>query len=100
MERVKDISKIIIGKDMVLIKINPKDDTTKSGIILPDSEVKAKPDTGVVISIGSDITDIKVGDYVLDVAKAAISTFTYRKDKYLIPPRHFIRVAVSASNYE
>jgi len=100
MDRVKDVTQLIIGKEMVLIKINPKDSKTDSGIILPDSVKEEKPDTGVVVLVGSEVNDIQAGDLVLDVAKASISTFEYKGDKYLMPPRHFVRIAVRAENYE
>jgi len=59
--------------DRLLVKPNPSEEKTKSGIVLPDS-AKEKPQEGKVIAVGSGARDeegnkvpmeVKVGDTVL-----------------------------------
>jgi chaperonin GroES len=59
--------------DRLLVKPNPSEEKTKSGIVLPDS-AKEKPQEGKVIAVGSGARDekgskvpmeVKVGDVVL-----------------------------------
>ena len=67
--------KIIPLGDRVLVKAVTKDDKkTASGIIIPDTVDKEKPDLGTVVAVGSGrVTDsgetipmrVKVGDTVL-----------------------------------
>jgi chaperonin GroES len=59
--------------DRLLVKPNPSEEKTKSGIVLPDS-AKEKPQEGKVIAVGEGARDengkkipmeVKVGDVVL-----------------------------------
>lgn len=59
--------------DRILVKPNPSEEKTKSGIVLPDS-AKEKPQEGKVVAVGSGARDdkgnkipmeVKVGDVVL-----------------------------------
>jgi chaperonin GroES len=59
--------------DRVLIKPTPREDVTKSGIVLPDT-AKEKPQEGVILAVGPGRTlddgtrekmDVKAGDRVL-----------------------------------
>jgi len=46
----------------------PSEKTTDAGIIIPlmnTSVVNSRPTSGTVISVGSDIKDIEVGDFVM-----------------------------------
>jgi chaperonin GroES len=38
--------------DRVIVKANPKEEVTKSGIILPDTGSKDRPEQGEVIAVG------------------------------------------------
>jgi chaperonin GroES len=58
----------------VIIKASPKEEVTKSGIVLPDTVDKEKPEKGEVVAIGSGkVLDngqvlkmsVKVGDQVM-----------------------------------
>lgn len=60
--------------DNVIIKPVSKEEVTKSGIVLPSSSDKERPEKGEVIAVGSgkimddgkrSIIDVKVGDNVL-----------------------------------
>lgn len=48
----------------ILVKRIEEEQTTSSGIIIPDN-AKEKPSQGTVEAVSSDINDIKVGDSVL-----------------------------------
>ncbi len=75
----------------VVIKALPKEEVTKSGIVLPDT-VKEKPQEGSVLAVGSgtrldngDIAplDVKVGDRVL-FAKYAGTEFKLDGEELII----------------
>lgn len=66
--------KIIPLNDRVIIKPIQKNETTKSGIILPETIDKEKPEQGEVVAVGSGkllengqraTMEVKVGDKVL-----------------------------------
>ncbi len=75
----------------VVIKALPKEEVTKSGIVLPDT-VKEKPQEGRILAVGSgtrldngDIAplDVKVGDRVL-FAKYAGTEFKLDSEELII----------------
>jgi len=76
--------------DRVVIKPLPREEMTKSGIVLPDT-VKEKPQEGEVIAAGPgrmdegkrQPMDVKVGDKVL-YAKYAGTEFKLEDDQLLI----------------
>ena len=51
--------------ERVLIKQTKQEETTKSGIVLPDTASKEKPIIGEVTAIGEAIKEIKIGDKVI-----------------------------------
>jgi len=77
--------------DRVVVKPTPREDVTKTGIVLPDT-AKEKPQEGVVIAAGPGKTlddgkrepmDLKVGDRVL-YAKYAGTEFKVDGEDLLI----------------
>ncbi len=52
-----------LGKRVIIKKVEAEEKTA-SGIVLP-SQAKEKPQLAEVLAIGSEITDIKVGDKVV-----------------------------------
>lgn len=50
--------------DRVVLQQLDAEETTKSGIILPDS-AKEKPAEGKVMAVGSEVKEVKTGDTVL-----------------------------------
>jgi chaperonin GroES len=77
--------------DRVLIKPTPREEMTKSGIVLPDT-AKEKPQEGEVLAVGpgrkldngtTEAMDLKVGDKVL-YAKYAGTEFKVDSDELLI----------------
>lgn len=51
--------------DRVLIEPMSNEQKTKSGIVLPDTADKEKPEQGKVIAIGPNVKGVKKGDIVL-----------------------------------
>jgi chaperonin GroES len=77
--------------DRVVIEPTPKEEVTKSGIVLPDT-AKEKPQEGMIVAIGQGrrdekgeriAMDVKVGDKVL-YAKYAGTEFKQDGKEYLI----------------
>jgi len=77
--------------DRVVIKPSPREEMTKSGIVLPDT-AKEKPQEGVILSVGPgrilddgtrEKMDVKKGDRVL-YAKYAGTEFKVDSDELLI----------------
>ena len=77
--------------DRVVIKPTPREEMTKSGIVLPDT-AKEKPQEGEIIAAGPgrlndegerEPMDVKVGDKVL-YAKYAGTEFKIDDDEFLI----------------
>jgi chaperonin GroES len=77
--------------DRVVIKPTPREEMTKSGIVLPDT-AKEKPQEGEIIAAGPgritddgtrEPMDVKVGDKVL-YAKYAWTEFKVESDELLI----------------
>jgi len=89
--------------DRVLVKPLPRDEMTKSGIVLPDT-VKEKPQEGEIIAAGPgkiledgtrEAMDVKVGDKVL-YAKYAGTEFKVEGDDFLIVSQKDILAIVEA----
>lgn len=78
--------KIKLLDDRVLVEPKPAEETTKSGIIIPDS-AKEKPQEGLVIAVGKGTKDVemqvKEGDSVL-YGKYAGTELTFDGIDYLI----------------
>ncbi len=77
--------------DRVVIKPTPKEEVTRSGIVLPDT-AKEKPQEGTVIAVGAgrvndkgerQAMEVKEGDKVL-YAKYAGTEFKQDGEEYLI----------------
>jgi chaperonin GroES len=77
--------------DRVVVRPASREETTKSGIVIPDT-AKEKPQRGTVIAVGAGRRDddgdripmdVQVGDSVL-FAKYAGTEFKYEDEEYLI----------------
>ncbi len=77
--------------DRVVIKASPKEEITKSGLVIPDT-AKEKPQEGTILAIGPGKVDddgkrlpmdVKVGDKVL-YAKYAGTEIKIEGEEYLI----------------
>ena len=77
--------------DRVVVKPAPKEEVTKSGIVIPDT-AKEKPQEGTVIAVGSGrlldngdraVIDVREGDRVL-FAKYGGTEFKLDGEEYLV----------------
>ncbi len=89
--------------DRVVIQPTPREEMTKSGIVLPDT-AKEKPQEGSVLAVGPgrilddgkrESIDVKVGDKVL-YAKYAGTEFKIDGDELLIVSQKDILAIVEA----
>ena len=89
--------------DRVVIQPTPREEMTKSGIVLPDT-VKEKPQEGSVLAVGPgrilddgkrESIDVKVGDKVL-YAKYAGTEFKVDDEELLIVSQKDILAVVEA----
>jgi len=89
--------------DRVVIQPTPREDMTKSGIVLPDT-AKEKPQEGVVLAVGPgrilddgkrEQIDVKKGDKVL-YAKYAGTEFKVEGEELLIVSQKDILAVVEA----
>ena len=69
----------------VLVKITPEETTTKSGLVLPDTAAKEKPQRGEVVAIGDDeeMINVAVGDVVM-FPKYTGTEFKIEDEDYLV----------------
>ena len=68
--------------DRVLVERIEEDNTTLSGIIIPDS-AKEKPLNAKVIAVSKDVEDVSVGDKVV-FAKYSGNEITIDSKEYLV----------------
>lgn len=78
--------------DRVLVEIPPREEKTKSGIIIPDTVGQEKPEQGIVIAVGGGRVsengeiipmDVKVGDRIV-FSKYGYDEITVDDKKYYI----------------
>jgi len=99
----KTASKLQPLGDRVVIKPTPREEMTKSGIVLPDT-AKEKPQEGEILAIGTGAfdtdgkrmaMDVKVGQKVL-YGKYAGTEFKVDEDELLIVSQKDILAIVAA----
>lgn len=80
--------------DRVLVDPIVADETSPSGIIIPDTANKEKPKQGTVVAVGEleDVTNVKVGDTVLfsDYGYDEVKTDGY--EYYIIQSKNLLAV--------
>ena len=69
----------------VLVRITPEETTTKSGLVLPDTAAKEKPQRGEVVAVGDDeeMINVAVGDVVM-FPKYTGTEFKIEDEDYLV----------------
>jgi len=65
MAKKKDLGITPIFDRVLVIPVIPEKEKTSSGILIPETVSKEKPEEGIVAAIGNDIKCVKVGDKVL-----------------------------------
>lgn len=98
MERIKDLSKVILRGDSVMCECFVKQ--TKGGIILAE-DASGKPPLShmIVIAKGKDVDDIEVGDLVINVSGNALFWKLNGKD-YAKFPRYNAEIVVKQDNFD
>lgn len=61
-------------RDLILVKPEEAEETWEGGIIVKTDTAKIPPPKGTVLSVGPDVSDIKVGDVVI-YGKFAVQEF-------------------------
>ena len=98
MERIKDLSKLIIQDDMVLIKIKEK---TASGIVLTDQKgPEIEYSTIVLIGSNEKCKRLHVGDVVILMSNMTLEVYDYKGDSYALVPEFTIKMVVDADNFD
>lgn len=98
MERIKNLEQVVLAPNALLAEIT---EIKSSGIILPGAEETSDSlDYMRIVTTGSGVDDLKVGDIVLDMVAAEIPIYSINDTKYGILYRGNIRVAVKADNFD
>ena len=98
MERIKDLSKVILRPDAMLAEMV---EIKRSNIILPGAdESRDSLDYFIVKTVGSGITDIEPEDYIIDIAPTDIGVYHINDKKYGILYRGNVRIAVKKDNFD
>lgn len=97
LDRVKDIMGLKIKPNHVLIEVVKKEE---SGLILPE-HAQAKSGKMVVIKTGANVTQVNVGDIIVDIKFAGDIEFATSNGKnIIIADAYNIVLATSPENYE
>lgn len=80
--------------DRVLIEPISNEEKTKSGIVIPDTADKEKPEQGKVVAIGPNVKGVKKGDIVL-FTKYGPNEVKIKNKEYLIAKEEDILAIIS-----
>ena len=98
MERIKDLSKLIIQDDMVLIKIKEKPAPV---IVLTDQKGPEIEYSTIVLLGGNEKSKrLHVGDVVILMSSMTLEVYDYRGDSYALVPEFTIKMVVSQDNFD
>jgi len=78
-------------KDRVIIELVQKETTTASGIVLSSAD-PAEANRGIVLSIGEEVLDVKVGDVILANWNKATKSKVDQDEFYIIKEEDIIAV--------
>jgi len=78
-------------KDRVIIELVQKETTTASGIVLSSAD-PAEANRGIVLSIGQEVLDVKVGDVILANWNKATKSKVDQDEFYIIKEEDIIAV--------
>jgi co-chaperonin GroES (HSP10) len=103
MDKIKDITKVIVPDEYLLVE-DVTEIATSGGIIVPDS-IKKKESTFKVKIVGRGKKvladgDIRLGSYGFIITDPAVVVFTHNGKEYGIVHRAHVKMIVSPDNYE
>ena len=98
MERIKNLSQVILRPDAILAEMV---EIKRSTIILPGAdESRDSLDYFIVVTTGTGVNDIDEGDYVVDIAPTDIGVYRINDKKYALLYRGNVRIAVKKDNFD
>lgn len=97
MERIKDLSKLIIQDDMVLIKIKEK----PAPILISTENKGPEIEYSTIVLIGGNEKSkrLHIGDIILMMSSMTLEVHDYKGESYAIVPEFTIKMCVSADNF-
>jgi hypothetical protein len=96
MDRIKDITKIKLPDDALLMEVVKKD----KGIILIGKENEIDYDYLVIIGKGKIVDDYNIGDIVLRTVLSSVEGLEIKGKAYAICRRHAVKIAVDPYNFD
>lgn len=98
MERIKDLSKLIIQDDMVLIKVKEK---TNSGLVLTDQK-SPEIEYSTIVLKGSHpkCERLPIGGIVILMSEMQLNAYDYKGETYALVPEFTIKMVVDADNFD
>ena len=98
MERIKDLSKLIIQDDMVLVKVKEK---TNSGLVLTDQKgPEIEYSTIVLIGKSDKCARLHIGDIIILMSNGELTVYDYKNENYALVPEFTIKMVVGADNFD
>jgi len=99
MERIKDLSKLIIQDDMVLIKVKEKSDT--SGLVsLEQKGPEIEYSTIVLIGKSNKCERLHIGDIIILMSNMTLECYDYQGGSYALVPEFTIKMIIGADNFD
>lgn len=100
MEKVKDLSKVVIPVDHVMVQDITDEGTDKKIILLDGSDAKKEGFKGKVVAVNSSIKDIEVGDLVFLFDARMFLPFESKSKKCIISHRNNFYAFVKPNNLD
>jgi chaperonin GroES len=93
LQRSKNRKKIMITplKDRVIIELIQKETVTASGIVLSSAD-PTEANRGIVLAVGAEVLDLKVGDVILANWNKATKSKVDQDEFYIIKEEDIIAV--------
>ena len=100
MNRIKDLTKVILQTDQVIMKMIMKP-VSNLIVSVNDNDVEKNKeliDYCVVVHKGLAVTNVEVGDIVLEFSRGV--EYTYKNERYIKCSSHAIDIATKPDNFE
>ena len=95
MERVKDLNKLIIQDDMVLIKIKEK-----NSLVISSSNNGPEIEYSTIVLKGSKFTRGDIGDVVILMSNMTLEVYQHKGEQYALIPEFTIKMCVTPDNFD
>ena len=96
MERIKDLSKVILRPDGILAEI--VEEKSASGLVLPDSADRNRYDYMRIIAKGEDTGNLEIGDIILHAVH--VDVYDIDDKKIARMAKNNISIAVKPDNFD